>query len=604
MQNTRRDLLIGSAATVALATTSLRAQTPGPAGKLAPLFDGLVQAQLRHSPEGATQLGLDTGANADLRAQLSDQSPAARAAGKARTLAELRRLEAVDRRTLSADEQVDLDCVLYTRRSAAAVQAFAFGGSGYGPSPYVVSQQTGAYQSVPDFLDTKHPLGTAADAQAYLQRLQAFGRQVSDQTAKMHEDAAAGVVPPDFILDLTIAQLEKTAVPADHALVVQSLVRRAGAKGLGDTAGRQAATIYTATVLPALTAQLAAVRALRTRAMHDAGVWHIRGGDAFYPVALKATTTANMTPQEVHQFGLDQAASIGARLDTELRKLGLTTGSIGARMTALAARPGQLYPNTDAGKADAIAYCNERLAAIRTRLPEVFERVPPYRFEVRRVPAQTEPGAAAAFSQSPALDGSRPGIVYFNLRDAADWPRHQLSTTIYHEGLPGHQLEGGLALSNTNLPLIRKITGFSGYGEGWALYAEQLADEIGMYADDPLGRCGYLSAQLFRAHRCIVDTGLHHFRWSRERAIQQFVDNVGYTPGRSALEVERYCVNPGQACSYKLGHSVFVDIRDRAQATQGARFDLKAYHTEVLRHGRLPLDVLRQVGERWVGAAV
>ena len=599
MQTTRRDLLLGSAATGMLAAVPLRAQS-APAGKLAPLFDEFVQAQLRRNPEGATQLGLDTGANADLRAKLSDQSAAARATNKTETLAQLRRLEAVDRRALSADEQVDLDCVLYTRRSAAAVQAFAFGGSGYGPSPYVVSQQTGAYQSVPDFLDTKHPLNTTADAQAYLQRLQAFGRQVTDQTAKLREDAGAGVIPPDFICDLTIAQLEKTAVPADQALVVQSLARRARAKGLGDAAATQAAAIYTATVLPALTAQLAAVRAVRAKATHDAGVWHVRGGDAFYPVALKATTTANMTPEEVHRFGLDQAATIGARLDTELKKLGLTTGTVGARMTALAQRPGQLYPNTDAGKADAIAFCNSRLAAIRGRLPEVFARIPPYQFEVRRVPPQTEPGAAAAFSQSPALDGSRPGIVYFNLRDAGDWPKHQLATTIYHEGLPGHQLEGGLALSNTALPLIRKITGFSGYGEGWALYAEQLADEIGMYADDPAGRCGYLSAQLFRAHRCIVDTGLHHYRWTRERAIQQFVDNVGYTPGRSALEVERYCVNPGQACSYKIGHSVFVDIRDEAKAKQGGRFDLKAYHTEMLRHGRLPLDVLRQVGDRWV----
>lgn len=600
MNTNRRDLLLGTAATAALAAAPLRAQAS--AGKLAPLFDDLVRAQLRRSPEGATQLGLDTGANADLRAKLSDQSPAARLAAKAQTRAELRRLEAVDRRTLSADERIDLDCVLYTRRSAAAVQAFSFGGSGYGPSPYVVSQQSGAYQSVPDFLDTKHPLATAADAQAYLQRLSAFAGQVADQTAKLREDAGNGVVPPDFILDLTIAQLEKTAVPADQALVVQSLARRATAKGLTDSHATQAASIYTATVLPALTAQLAAVRQVRTRATHDAGVWHIRGGDAFYAVALKATTTANMTPEEVHKFGLDQAAGIGARLDGELKKLGLTTGSIGARMTALAQRPGQLYPNTDAGKADAIAFCNERLAAIKGRLPEVFARVPPYRFEVRRVPAQTEPGAAAAFSQSPALDGSRPGIVYFNLRDAGDWPKHQLATTIYHEGLPGHQLEGGLALSNTQLPLIRKIAGFSGYGEGWALYAEQLADEIGMYADDPLGRCGYLSAQLFRAHRCIVDTGIHHYRWTRERAIRQFVDNVGYTPGRSALEVERYCVNPGQACSYKLGHSVFVDIRDRAKARHGTRFDLKAYHTEMLRHGRLPLDVLRQVGDRWIAA--
>ncbi len=599
MHTDRRQFLAGTAATTALVAAPLAAATP----PLPALFDSLVQAQLRRSPEGATNLGLDTGANADLRAKLADQSPAGIAAARAQTGAELKQLEAVDRAALSEDDRVDLDCVLYTRRSAAAVQKFDFGGSGYGPSPYVVSQQTGAYQSVPDFLDTKHKVETKGDADAYLLRLRAFGRQVEDQTARLRHDAGAGVTPPDFILDLTITQMEKTAVPAADALVVTSLAKRAAARGLGDSYARDAATLYTAEVLPALQRQLAYVRELRRTATHDAGVWHIRNGDAFYPVALKATTTADMTPEQVHQFGKDQAASIGARLEAELTKLGLTRGTIGARMTALAARPGQVYPNTDDGKKQAIAFCNARLAAIRPRLPQVFERVPPYSFEVRRVPPQTEAGAAAAFSQSPAIDGSRPGIVYFNLRDASDWPQYQLSTTTYHEGLPGHQLEGGLALSNKALPLIRKITGFSGYGEGWALYAEQLADEIGMYADDPLGRCGYLAAQLFRAQRCIVDTGIHHYRWSRERAIQQFVDTVGYTPGRSALEVERYCVNPGQACSYKLGHSVFVDLRDKAKAKLGARFDLKAYHTAVLKHGRLPLDVLRQVGERWLASA-
>lgn len=604
MHTDRRQFLAGTAATAALAATPLRAQVGAtPASPLTPLFDGFVQAQLRRSPEGATQLGLDTGPNADLRAKLSDQSAAARAAVKAETLAQLRQLEAVDRRALSADEQVDLDCVLYTRRSSAAVQAFDFGGSSYGPSPYVVSQQSGAYQSIPDFLDTKHPLNTKADADAYLSRLRAFATQLDDNSERMRHDVGVGVVPPDFILDLTIAQMEKTALPAEQALVVQSLARRVAAKGLGGGYVGQAASIYTNAVLPALQRQFAYVREVRRTATHDAGVWKLKDGAAFYPVALRATTTSALSPEEVHKFGLDQAASIGARLDAEMKRQGYTTGTIGERLVALAAMPGQLYPNTDEGKAQAIAYCNARLAAIRGRLPSVFERVPPYQFEVRRVPPQTEAGAAAAFSQSPAIDGSRPGIVYFNLRDARDWPRYDLSTTVFHEGLPGHQLEGGLALSNTRLPLIRKISGFSGYGEGWALYAEQLADEMGMYADDPAGRIGYLAAQLFRANRCIVDTGLHYYRWTRERAVQQFRNAVGYTESRAGGEVDRYCVNPGQACSYKLGHSTFVAVRDHAKAKLGPRFDLKAYHTAVLRYGRLPLEVLQRVGDAWVASA-
>lgn len=598
----RRHFLGGSAAlAVAAGSESVLAQNT-PSIRLTALFDTLVQEQLRRSPEAATNLGLDTGANADLRSQLSDQSPAGIAAAKAATKADLTRLEAIDPATLSPEERIDLESILYTRRSAQEVQAFDFGGSSYGPSPYVVSQLSGAYQSVPDFLDTKHKIAGAGDADAYLMRLRAFARQIDAQTDRMRHDAGQGVVPPDFILDLALEQMGKTRQPADRALVVQSLVRRTAEKGLGDRYGAQAARIYDAEILPALDRQIAYAKGLRARATHDAGVWKLPRGAAYYPVALKANTTTSFTPDEVHRFGRDQAAMLSARLDALLRKQGYSKGTVGQRMAALYKNPDQLYPNTDEGKRAAIAYCNERLDAIRTRLPQVFERIPPYGFEVRRVPPQTEAGAAAAFAQAPAIDGSRPGLVYFNLKDSADWPKFCLATTVYHEGLPGHQMESGLALSNTRLPLIRKINGFSGYGEGWALYAEQLADEIGMYGDDPLGQLGYLKFLLFRANRCVVDTGLHHLRWTREQAIRHFVEAEGEAEGFATREVERYCVNPGQAASYKLGHSVFVDIRDLAKKQKGAGFDLKAFHTAVLRHGRVPLDVLRRIGEEWARA--
>ncbi len=598
----RRHFLGGSAAlAVAAGSEGVVAQNT-PSTRLTALFDTLVQEQLRRSPEAATNLGLDTGANADLRSQLSDQSPAGIAAAKAATQADLTRLRAIDPATLSPEERIDLESILYTRRSAQAVQAFDFGGSSYGPSPYVVSQLSGAYQSVPDFLDTKHKIAGAGDADAYLMRMRAFARQIDAQTERMRHDAGQGVVPPDFILDLALEQMGKTRQPAEQALVVQSLARRTAEKGQGDRYAIQARTIYDAEVLPALDRQIAYARQLRAKATHDAGVWKLREGAAYYPVALKANTTTSFSPDEVHRFGREQAAMLSARLDTLLKKQGYTKGTVGQRMAALYKNADQLYPNTDEGKRAAIAYCNERLDAIRTRLPQVFERIPPYGFEVRRVPPQTEAGAAAAFAQAPAIDGSRPGLVYFNLKDSADWPKFCLATTVYHEGLPGHQMESGLALSNTRLPLIRKINGFSGYGEGWALYAEQLADEIGMYDDDPLGQLGYLKFLLFRANRCVVDTGLHHLRWTREQAIRHFVEAEGEAEGFATREVERYCVNPGQAASYKLGHSVFVDIRDSAKKQQGDRFDLKAFHTAVLRHGRVPLDVLRRVGEEWARA--
>jgi len=599
----RRAFLLASAAGgAALAWPALAAE-PARSPQLAALFDALFKEWLELRPETATQLGLDKGGNAALRGRLSDVGDAGREAQRAQTADQLRRLDAIDPATLSPADRLDWEVVRYTRRSAADVQAFDFGGPGSGPSPYVVSQNTGAYQTIPDFLDTKHPVETAADADAYLQRLAAFGGQLDAETARMAHDAGAGVVPPDFTLDLTLGQLEKLRVPAADALVVTSIARRAAAKGLGDRYGRDAARIYDDKVGPALDRQIAAARALRAKAGHDAGVWRLPEGERFYAVALHSTTTTRLSAKEVHRFGLDQAKAISARLDGLLKQQGMTKGSVGARMAALYKNPDQLYPDTDAGKAQAIAYCNARLAAIRTRLPAVFARLPDYRFEVRRVPPQTEAGAASAFSQSPALDGSRPGLVYFNLRDAAEWPKFCLATTVYHEGLPGHQMESGLALSNQGLPLIRKTGGFSGYGEGWALYSEQLADEIGMYDDDPLGRLGYLKFQLFRANRCVVDTGIHDLHWSREQAIRYFVEQEGEAPGFAAREVERYCSTPGQACSYKLGHSVFVGLRDKAKARLGDRFDLKAFHSAVLAPGRVPLDILQQVGDRWIETA-
>ena len=603
----RRRLLASTAATVA--SLSLPkfvlpsfAQT-GEEAKLNALMTAFFGEYLTQNPEGATQLGLDSGANAPLKSRLRDESPAGVAAAKALNASQLARLRAINAAALRGMDRVNYDTLQYVGDSRARVMAFDFGGTSYGPSPYVVSQLTGAYQQVPDFLDTKHKIDTAADAEAYLARLGAFAKEVDDQTERMKHDAALGVVPADFLLDRALEQMSATRTTADKSLLVMSIARRAKEKGLPDSYAVRAAAIYNQQIGPALDRQITQTKAMRATATHDAGLWKLKEGDAFYAAALHFSTTTSMSPDEVHRLGLDQAKEISARIDGLLRAQGMTQGSVGARIAALYKDPKQLYPNTDAGKAQAIAYCNQRLAEIKPRLPNVFHRVPPYSFEVRRVPPQTEPGAASAFSQGPALDGSRPGIVYFNLHDSAEWPKFALSTTVFHEGLPGHQMEGGLALANKDLPLIRKTIFFSGYGEGWALYAEQLADEIGMYDDDPLGRIGYLKFQLFRANRCVVDTGIHHMKWTREQAIQYFVDGDGDAPGFATREVERYCATPGQACSYKIGHTVWTKARDRAKAALAARFDIKDFHDAGLNCGRVPLDILDGVLDRYIASA-
>lgn len=596
----RRKFLAGLASTAVLARMPLRASVPSESTQFTQLLADLAQAQMRRDPETATALGFDRGSNHELRSRLSDQSLAGRAASYRQLQTELAQLEAVNRAGLLHQQQIDLDCALFTHRSDAAIQAFGFGGATFGPTPYVVSQLSGAYQSIPDFLDTQHEIGNKDDAEAYLHRIQAFGQQVDDQTERMRQDAVLGVVPPDFIIDLAIEQMTKTAVPPSESLIVRSILSRASKRGLGGGYATQAAAIYAARVLPSLRRQLAYMRALRAKATHEAGVWKLPQGDDFYPIALKATTTANVSPAEVHRFGLDQASMLSSRLDAQLRKQGLSNGTVGERMAALYKNPDQLYPNTDAGRLQAINYCNGRLESIRAKLPSVFARLPSYRFEVQRAPVQTEAGAPAAYNQTPSIDGSRPGMIYFNLHYTQDWLKFCLATTVYHEGLPGHQLEGGLMLSNTTLPLIRKMMSFSGYGEGWALYAEQLAEEIGMYDDDPLGRLGYLKFMLFRANRCVVDTGIHHLRWTREQGVRRLIEQEGETPGFAEREIERYCVTPGQACSYKIGHSVLNDLRDLAKARQGGKFDLKNYHAAVLRYGPVPLVVLQQIGERWL----
>ncbi|MBS0422070.1 MAG: DUF885 family protein [Proteobacteria bacterium] len=592
----RRDFLLSALSTALLPSDGLARA----AVQLDEVFERILDAELKRDPERATELGVDNGARAALKGRLRDESLEGFAARVTAAESGLRLLKSVNRDGLTATERINYDSVLYEREAQLALLRFRFGSLGYHPSPYVISQRSGAYQSVPEFLDTQHQIAGVGDAEAYLSRVSAFAVQLDQETQRLRHDSAAGVRPPDFILDLALGQMAALNKPAGQTVIVTSIARRARSLGLSASFGEKAERLFDQRVRPALHRQIAAVQAIRTSATHEAGVGRFAAGPAFYAAALKSNTTTSLSPAEVHQLGLDQAAEIGGRLDAVLELRGLTQGTIAKRIQALYADPDSFFPNTDAGKAEAIRYCNGRLDAIRPRLTRVFKSLPPYRFEVRRVPAQLEAGASAASSESPSLDGSRPGIVYINLHNSAEWPKWSLATTIFHEGLPGHQLQGGLALSQRDLPLIRRGNGFSGYAEGWALYAEQLADEMGMYADDPASRIGYLRFQLFRAGRCVVDTGIHHLGWSRERAIRYLTELDGETAGFATREVERYCVEPGQACSYKLGHTVWTAQRAKAQKALGSRYDIRSFHEAGLACGRVPLEVLERVIEEWI----
>jgi uncharacterized protein (DUF885 family) len=300
-------------------------------------------------------------------------------------------------------------------------------------------------------------------------------------------------------------------------------------------------------------------------------------------------------------MGLDQVAEISAELDTILKAQGFTTGSVAERLTALNARPEQNYPDTAEGRIELIKGLNEGLAHVTALLPNAFLNVTKAPLEIRAVPVEIQDGASNGYYRRAALDGSRPAIYFINLKSVGDWPKYTLPSLTYHEGHPGHHLQISTS-QEAEGPLIRKTTFFGAYSEGWALYAEQLADELGAYAS-PLERAGYLQSFLFRAARLVIDTGIHTKRWSREQATDYMVQAVGFARPRSQREVERYCTQPGQACSYKVGHASWVRARKRAQEIAGAKFDLKQFH-EVIRAGAVPLTILERLVEERARAAV
>ena len=601
----RRHLLATVAAAAASAPILAAAQAASSEGaKLTRLLDDFWAQDLQRNPERASDLGLDVGANAALKRRLNDVSRQGIEADRAAVARRGKALAAIDRKALSGMDAVNYDTVAYVTESTRRVLALDIGGTdGFSPSCYVISPITGVYEVVPDFLENKHKVEDAETAEAYLARLEAFAGSLDANTARFGHDVAQGIVPPDFILDITLTQMGQLRLPAAQSRLVNSLAERAKAKGLADRSGTEATRLYDGKVLPALGRQIAAVKAARARAGHAPGISRFPKGAEFYAANLRYTTTTSMTPAEVHQLGLEEAKEIGAKLDLLLKAQGLTQGSTGQRIQALFKDPKQFFANTPAGKAELLAYLQAKLAVVKTRLPQMFDHIPPYAVEARAVPAAIDSGAPGAYSEQPSLDGSRPGYIRFNLHDTAEWPRWNLDTTLYHEGLPGHQLQGGLALQSKEIPILRRNMYLSAYGEGWALYAEQLANELGMYDDNPLGRIGWLKGQMFRAGRCIVDTGMHTMGWSQEKAVAVLGDLTGDAVGFTTREVNRYCAIPAQACSYKIGHTYWNRQRDRARAALGPKFDIKKFHDAGLLAGAMPLDVLGRRIDDYIASA-
>lgn len=558
-------------------------------------LNALFYEELAFSPEQTTGLGLDKGARVAAKSLLDPRDAAARqryAAFGHKVIAEIGR---VNPATLGRAGKRHRELILY-RYHTGLTSSETFGIDSV-QTPYRLTQQGGSYFSVPDLLDSQHTIETAADCEAYLSRLAAFRVALDQDSAEQRAQAPRGLVAPAWSLDLALGQMRKLhgGAAADSTLV-QSLVRRAKAKGIAGDWQARAAKIVESEVYPAVDRQIELVEQLRRTTPRGDGAWRIKQGDAIYAAALAEATTTSLSPEAVHKLGLEQVADLSARLDSVLKAGGFTQGSVGERLTALNHSPEQLYPNTDAARAELIASLNTGIEAMAGRLPQAFSDVPHEKLEIRRVPVEIQDGASNGYYYSAALDGSRPGIYWINLKDMGDWPRYSLPTLTYHEGIPGHHLQGGYARTDPDLPLSLQNWFISSYGEGWALYAEQLADELG--GDKGLERAGFLQSLLFRAARLVVDTGIHHYRWSREKATEYMVQTTGFARPRCQREVERYCTLIGQACSYKIGHSAWIAAREKAKAELGTKFNLPWFH-EVLKEGVMPIAMLQaRIDER------
>jgi uncharacterized protein (DUF885 family) len=599
----RRQTLIGATALTASSALPAALSAAVPPGAAGATLDRIAWGLLPLMPERATTLGVDEGTHADLRRRLEDRSPAGVAQRQRFLTDSLKTLAQVRREGLDPSTATSIAVVESAFRTALDGMALPYGVATIGDwrnTPYGVIQNVGAWLDVPQMLDGDQPVRNVVDAEAYLARLAAMPTQLDGETVRIRQAREQGLVPPAFLLDKTIIGMTRTIAEAatPDGPLVGPLVRKTKAIP-GDWAGR-AVRIVCTTIVPALERQLAELRAQRAVANNAAGLGSRPHGPEWYAWGLRAGTTTRRSPTELHQMGQARLADLQAQMDVILRKEGLTEGSVAERAIAYQRRPGIGFPDNDDGRRQIIAYMQARIDAIRPRLPDAFRRLARGHLEIRRMPLAQEAGAPAAYGGPGTIDGREPGKVWVNLGDPTIHNRVTIPDLVYHEGIPGHVWQGEYA---QKLPLIRSILAFNAYSEGWALYAEQLADELGMYRDDPAGRLGYLMGLAWRAVRLIVDTGIHALGWSRDKALAEFIAATGLPRSNAVSEVDRYCAWPGQACGYEVGRAEIVAQRVRAQAALAARYDLRDFDQAVVDGGNVPLNVLADNVSRYIVGA-
>lgn len=569
------------------------ASTPAPdavpaGANLAQFFDNYDAAQLSLSPQGKAYRGIRDGDYGRWN-DVSDDAAIASHKLQQATAAAMR--GSFDPATMSTDEALSFE--LFNAQAARAERLFPFRDRGY-----VFDQMNGPQSQLPAFLINIHRVANITEAEAYVARIRGLGPVLDALTAQSVTRAANGVQPPKWVYaylisDIGNLQAPNNAVVEDLAAKVAKLDIDAAEKARLTTAAK---TAWTDSAGPAYGRLLAEMKRQQASAPTQDGVWRLPDGKAYYEALLSNYTTTDMTATQIHDLGLSEVARIHGEMKTIMTKVGFK-GTLQQFFAHLRTSPQYYYTTREAYLADV----DTKVKAMEARLPAFFNMLPKAALQVKAVEAFREKSAGKAFYQSPSPDGSRPGTYYVNLYDLRDMSKTELEALAYHEGVPGHHLQRAVQTELTGLPPFRRFGGFTAYTEGWGLYTEELAKDMGFYTD-PYSDFGRLGMELWRACRLVVDTGIHDKRWSREQAIKYLKDNTPNPDGDIEKAIERYIVYPGQATAYLIGKLKIMELRGRAQTAMGAKFDYRAFHDVVLESGPVPLDILERRVDAWIAS--
>ncbi len=486
---------------------------------------------------------------------------------------------------------------------------------------YPVNQMFGIQSGLPSMMESSHKLRNQSDVEAYLARLKKFETKFGQVVDNLKIREEKGIIPPTYIIDrvlnemkgftgqaeITVIDMELPDDPVRNNILFTNLESKISEIEDLSTEDQQkylaqAEEIIRTSVFKSYQGLIDYFEELKGKSTEDAGVWKFPNGDEFYAYMLKQNTTTNYSPQFVHETGLSEVDRIKAEMWDILISQGYTdtTKAIGEVIQGLNKEERFVFQDNEDGRKEILEEYNRILDEISANLDDAFDIRPKAELVVKRVPEFKEEGSAGAYYEQPAMDGSKGGTFYANLRNVGESVKFGMKTLAYHEGIPGHHFQIAIQSELEDVPIFRTFPLFTAYAEGWALYAERLAWELGFYENDPFGNLGRLQAEMFRAVRLVVDTGIHYKKWTREEAIAYMVANAGMTTTEVTTEIERYIVMPGQACAYKVGMMKILELREKAKTALGDQFDLKEFHNVVLKNGAVPLSVLEELIDEYI----